>query len=121
MSDMLKQLIPLILVAEVLGCTKYIVRDKTVYQAELNQYDSWATQQAALLRGFVTAHCTCNEAKEFTTPECKKSAEFILTVEARAAWHKDMSLFLGGLTETRPPGTPPEIPANSTLCPEGVK
>lgn len=116
-------LIGFLLATSLTGCTKYIVRDQTVYQAELNQYDAWATQQAALLKGFVAAHCTCNEAKEFTTPECKKAADFILTVGARASWHKEMSLFLAGINEERPSKDPPEIPANSTLCPvsEGGK
>ena len=99
------------------GCTKYIVRDTVVYQTELNQYDAWATKQASLLKGFVAAHCTCDAAKVFTTPECVQSADFILTVEARAAWHKDMSLYLAGITETRPAAAPPVIPANDTLCP----
>lgn len=112
-----------ILFLGLVGCTKYIVRDTTVYQTELNQYDAWATKQAALLKGFVAAHCTCDAEKKFSTPECTQSADFILTVEARSAWHKEMSLFLAGISETRPSETPPEIPANSTLCPasEGVK
>ena len=97
-----------------------IVRDPVVYQAELNQYDAWATKQAALLKGFVQSHCVCDGDKKFTTPECVQSVDFILTIEARAAWHKDMSLFLAGIKEVRPPGTPPAIADNSTLCPGGM-
>lgn len=96
---------------------KHPVRDTVVYQTELNQYNAWATGQAALLKGFVTAHCACNEAKEFTTPECTQAADWVLTIGARAAWHKEMSLFLSGVTKSRPSETPPEIPTNSTLCP----
>lgn len=109
-------LIPLLFLVST-GCTKHIVRDTVVYQTELNQYDAWATQQAALLKGFVTAHCVCDADKKFTAPECAQSADFILTVEARAAWHKSMSLFLAGISEDRPSENPPEIPASSTLCP----
>jgi predicted lipase len=109
----------LVLVSIDSGCTKYIVRDQTVYQTELNQYDAWATKQASLLKGFVQAHCVCNDAKEFTTPECVQSADFILTIEARHEWHKAMSLHLAGLTKERPSQDPPAIPANSTLCPAG--
>jgi hypothetical protein len=108
--------VPVLIALGLLGCTKYVVRDTVVYQTELNQYDAWATKQAALLKGFVSAHCTCDAGK-FTTPECAQSADFILTVEARASWHKDMSLFLAGIVEKRPSENPPEIPASSTLCP----
>lgn len=106
-----------LLMAGLTGCTKYVVRDQTVYQTELNQYDAWATKQAELLKGFVAAHCTCNEAQEFTTAECKASADFILTIEARHEWHKAMSLYLAGITDERPPKDPPAIPENNTLCP----
>lgn len=111
-------LIPLLVFLS--SCTKYIVRDTVVYQTELNQYDAWATKQAALLKGFVALYCTCDETKKFTTPECIQSADFILTIEARAAWHKEMSLFLAGITETRPPKDPPEIQPSSSLCPGGA-
>lgn len=112
----------LILVAILLStacCTKYIVRDTVVYQTELNQYDNWATKQAALLKGFMVQHCTCDASKQFTTQACSQAADYVLTIEARAAWHKAMSLYLAGITETRPSQEPPVIPANSTLCPGG--
>ncbi len=104
------------LVLALTGCTKYVVRDPAVYQTELNQYDAWATKQAALLKGFVGLHCTCDSGK-FTTKRCADSADFILTIEARHEWHKAMSLHLAGITEDRPPKVPPKIPASSTLCP----
>ena len=99
------------------GCPQYIVRDATVYQTELNQYDAWATQQAALLKGFMVKACVCDAEKKFTTPECASSADFVLTIGARSEWHKAMSLYLAGITEKRPPKVVPVIPASSTLCP----
>lgn len=100
------------------GCpNKYVVRDATVYRAELDQYESWSMKQAALLKEFVADHCQCDAAKKFTTKRCADSADFILTVDTRAAWHRAMSLFNAGLVEERPPETPPEIPPSSTLCP----
>jgi hypothetical protein len=106
-----------LLAALVGGCTEYVVRDAAVYQTELNQYDSWATKQAALLKGFMASSCTCDAGQKFTSTECADAADFVLTIEARHEWHKAMSLFLAGLTEDRPPKAPPEIPASSTLCP----
>jgi len=107
----------LLLVLALAGCTKYVVRDTAVYQTELNQYDAWATKQAALLKGFLTEHCTCDAEQKFTTKPCADAADFVLTIEARAEWHKAMSLFLAGITEDRPPKDPPVIPPSSSLCP----
>jgi len=104
----------------VTGCSKHIVRDAKVYQVELDQYDSWATKQAELLRGFMAESCTCDAAQKFETKECRDAADFVLTIEARAAWHKAMSLYNASLTEERPPKDPPEIPPSSSLCPERV-
>lgn len=103
------------------GCTKYVVRDQTVYQTELNQYDAWATKQAALLKGFMATSCTCDADKKFTTKECADAADFVLTIEARHEWHKAMSLYLAGITDDRPDKTPPEIPPSSTLCPAATE
>jgi hypothetical protein len=98
------------------GCpNRYVVRDAEVYKTELNQYDSWATQQAALLRKFVDANCACTEAGKFPTKDCESSADWLLTVESRHEWHKAMSLYNAGITEERPPKDPPVIPASS--CP----
>ena len=97
------------------GCTKYVVRDPVVYQTELNQYDAWATKQAELLRGFVTDHCVCTDGK-FTDKRCGKAADFILTVETRAAPNKERMLILAGIKEGELEETPPAIPLNSTLC-----
>ena len=118
MRDFLK-LATVALLLGMVGCTKYVVRDTVVYQAELNQYDAWATQQAALLKGFMVDQCACDGEAKFTTKECRDAADFVLTIEARSEWHKAMSLYLAGITEDRPDETPPEIPASSTLCPEG--
>lgn len=102
------------------SCTSHIVRDTVVYEAELDQYDAWATKQAALIRGFMAESCVCDREGIFTTKDCRDAADFVLTIEARAAWHKQMSLYLAGISEKRPSKTPPEIPASRTLCPEPV-
>jgi hypothetical protein len=97
------------------GCPhKTVLRDAEVYRAEVNQYDSWATQQSKYLRGFIEAHCTCEEGA-FADSDCSKAADFVLTIEARHAWHLDMSLYNASLLDERPAETPPVIA--DLVCP----
>ena len=91
-----------------------VVRDAEVYRAELDQYDRWAVRQAALLRDFVSSECACVEGR-FEPARCSESADWLLTVEARHAWHHQMALFNAGLVDARPPASPPDIP--SSTCP----
>ena len=97
------------------GCAHgQVVRDADVYRAELDQYDRWAVRQATLLRDFVTSECACADGR-FETPRCAESADWLLTVEARHAWHWQMALFNAGLADDRPSTSPPPIPAST--CP----
>ncbi len=95
------------------GCgSKSVIRDASVYQVELDQYHKWATSQAAYLRDFIEDHCECEsdaEGPQFDDPECEKAADFVLTIEARAEWHKQMSLWNAGLLRVEPPASPPTI------------
>lgn len=91
-----------------------VVRDADVYRAELDQYDRWAVRQAALLRDFVSSECVC-VGDRFETPRCAEAADWLLTVEARHAWHRQMALFNAGIADDRPPASPPPIPASA--CP----
>lgn len=100
------------------GCAKHVVRDANVYETELNQYDTWAVQQAALLKDFMSDSCECSDTGDFTTERCADAADYVLTIEARHEWHKKMSLYLAGISEKKPAKDPPAIPASSTLCPE---
>ena len=95
------------------GCPhKTVLRDAKVYEAELNQYDNWAVKQASFLRAFIDAHCACESEAEgptFETTECEQAADYVLTIEARHDWHKQMSLYNASLIDERPPEAPPEI------------
>ena len=104
------------------GCPKQgtVLRDAAAYQAELNQYDTWAVEQAKYLREFIVAHCVCEseaEGPQFEDPDCERAADFVLTIEARHEWHKNMSLWNANLIEDEPSAQPPEIPPLS--CPLG--
>ena len=91
-----------------------VVRDAEVYRAELDQYDRWAVQQAALLRSFVSSECSCTDG-QFGEARCAEAADWLLTVEARHVWHRQMALFNAGVVEARPPTSPPPIPPST--CP----
>lgn len=101
------------------GCPhKTVLRDAKVYEAELNQYDNWAVKQAQFLREFISENCECEpegDASQFADEMCESAADYVLTIEARHAWHKQMSLYNASLVEERPPRTPPEIA--DLVCP----
>ena len=97
-------------------CDRAVVRDATVYQTELDFMEQVGVQQADLLSGFLLTYCTCEDG-EFTTADCRKAAETVVTVQARVPWHKAMALYNAGILEERPPETPPEVADTSTLCP----
>jgi hypothetical protein len=99
------------------GCTQYIVRDATVYQAEVNMLAMGMERQAKILKeSYIGNYCYCTEGK-FTTEYCRQAADAVVMVDARMEWHKAMMLYLGGLTEVRPPKEE-AIPAPETLCPK---
>ena len=101
------------------GCpNRVVLRDAAVYKAELNQYDKWATEQARYLREFIEEHCTCEsdaEGPQFNEVACEEAATYVLLVEYRHQWHKDMSLYNAGLIEREPAALPPDVPSPS--CP----
>ncbi len=112
----MRHLVTALIVAPVLlaSCGSRVVRDTAVYQAELDQYDRWATRQAALLRDFVSTACPC-DGPRFVEPRCREAADWLLTVEARHDWHREMARFNAGLSDQHPAEVPPPIAASS--CP----
>lgn len=115
MEDHMRNIFVLMGVTFLMGCPhKTVLRDAEVYRTEIAQYDSWATQQASYLRKFITEHCECDAAGGYADADCSKAADFVLVVEARHAWHLNMSLYNASLLDTRP-GELPVIPPLS--CP----
>ncbi len=96
------------------SCGSRVVRDAAVYQAELDQYDRWATRQVAILRQFMASSCACDGTR-FAEPHCGDAADWVLTIEARHGWHRQMAMFNAGLLDDRPSAEPPPIPPTS--CP----
>lgn len=105
-----------LLVALALGCSSSVaVRDKQSYQMELAQWHKWSLAQAALLKGFITRYCSC-KGDAFESPHCRDAADYVLTVEARADWHYEMGLYLGGARAEHPAQDPPAVSPQWTLC-----
>ncbi len=102
-----------------IGCgPATVIREADVYRVELEHYDRWAVRQAELLRDFVSTECVCAEGL-FEETRCDKAADWLLTVEARHAWHRQMALFNAGLVDERPDVTPPQIPPSTCPLPPG--
>lgn len=101
---------------------KLVYRHRNVYESEINQYHNWSVSQAAHLRRFIEESCECGSGPEgdpFATSECENAAEYVLTVEYRAEWHRQMSLWNAGVIQQEPPKFPPGIPPLS--CPLPAK
>ena len=100
----------LLALTSLFGCNRHkaVLRSDVTYQAELDQYHQWATRQAVHLRRFIEGQCECVGSR-FKSDDCAKAADFVLTIEARADWHKQMSLWNAGMLEQEPPAQPPEI------------
>ena len=100
------------------SCNESIIRDQVVYETELNFFEKAAMDQAALLEGWVKESCTCSEG-EFSSKQCRESAEAVVVVRARIPWHKAMSRYNAGIDDTAPEAEPPAVPDARTLCPGG--
>jgi hypothetical protein len=96
------------------------VRDKNVYEAEIEFMEAAADEQVERGIALIEKSCTCEAVagvKGFSTEECQNLAETILVVKTRMEYHTAFMRFLGGLSDERPPEEPPEIPETNTLCP----
>jgi hypothetical protein len=101
-----------------MGCPKKdVIRNLEVYQAEVKQWDTWAVKQASYLRSFVEASCVC-EGAQFAEDQCEEAADWLLTVESRHEWHREMALYNAYLIEEEPAAAPPEIPPSTCPLPE---
>ena len=101
------------------SCKRYVVRNAEVYNAELAWFQQAGEQTAELSAELVEKGCVCDEDGYFEDPTCEDLADNIVTIRARMAWHVEMARYNAGVTETRPPKDPPEIPAAESLCPSG--
>ena len=110
----MKKFIPLFLL---LGCHG-VVRDETVYQAEVGFMEQAATQEADSLISLIQTYCKCDADHKFTTPACDAAAKKAMVVKSRIPWHVSMMLYNARLIADRPSAEPPAITSPSTLCPQ---
>jgi hypothetical protein len=101
------------------SCHQAVVRDKVVYETELNFWEQASVQTADALAEFIASSCACDAEQKFTTDVCEKAAKKVLVVRTRVPYHHQMALYNAGLLPKgeRPPKEPPEVPPTSTLCP----
>ncbi len=105
-----------------MGCGGSAIRDTGTYAAEVDYVDHASAEQVERGIALIKASCKCEAygvlAPQFVTKECAEMAETIQVVRARTKYHTDFMRYLGGLTEVRPPKTPPPVPGTSELCKE---
>ena len=100
------------------ACPDVAIRDSKVYKTEIKFFEQATMQQADELAAWVKTSC-CEAAKLKADERCQKSAKLVQVVRTRIPYHRDMMHYLGGLTEKRPPKTPPKVPSVDDLCKEG--
>lgn len=99
----------------VIGC-KAAVRDKGVYQAEIDFVRAASEESIDNAKAMLDEFCVCEDG-EFMSSACEDMAETVAVMDARMSYHLDFMLFLGGVSEERPPKDPPEIAPAEEFCP----
>ena len=98
------------------------VRDKKVYEAEIDFMEAAAAEQVGRGIALIDEACKCEEiagVKGFVTKPCQELAETILVVKYRMAYHTAFMRYLGGIDDRRPPKEPLDVPDTNALCPGG--
>jgi hypothetical protein len=90
------------------GCSKYIFREREVYEAELGLYEHFGRDGASSLYALIHAHCTC-EAGQWVGRDCRQADERAALLERRMPWHLAMSAYNAGLTDDAPAAVPPAL------------
>lgn len=118
----MKRLLGLLVVLSTLGCPT--IRDKSVYQAELNFSDLTVRRSVPAVQRYLATQCTCSDnhwtatAPEVTDLQCGTAADWLVTYHARWAWHQNMVRYNGSLISSDP-GPAPTIPPVTCALPEG--
>lgn len=96
-----------------------VLRNPDVYRNEIAFLQMALEQDTELLEEHLAdGTCKCEDGS-WTSESCETAALNVLVIRHRLGWHIDMMLYLGRLSDTRPPAEPPEVPDPSTLCPGG--
>lgn len=103
-----------------IGCGGVSVREPEVYEAEIEFVQAASDESVERLKALIEDYCVCQEG-EFIHNVCEDAADTALVIESRMGYHLDFMLYLGGISEERPPKDPPEIPEIPTLCPHDVE
>ena len=118
----MRKVIVAILGFAILSCGPAI-RDKEVYGAEVDFMDAVAEEQIEHGIALINESCKCETIagiSGFVTEACQDLAQTIVVVQSRMKYHTSFMRYLGGLTKTRPPKEPPEVPDTNTLCPSAT-
>ena len=100
----------------VVACVKYVVREQSVYKAEIDFFSAATGEAVEKGESMLAEFCKCEDG-QWSGLACSEMAETVVVLKARMGYHTDFMLYLGGVSGTRPPEDPPEIPEASSLCP----
>jgi|GEM_PF-1354115 len=94
-----------------------VVRDASVYKAEVDFMDDASAEQVKHAIVVLREHCECEDGR-WTTRACENLAETTIVMQVRMPYHVEYMRYLAGITDEQPSEDPPEIPSSETLCPE---
>lgn len=101
------------LVVTLLGCGT--IRDKVVYETELNFVDLTVRRSSDTVRSFLTSQCQCRgemwvsrNPESVPSSSCVSAADWWFVTRSRWDWHTDMIRFNGSLTD-HDPGPAPRL------------
>lgn len=103
----MRKLLPLLLLLPLTFAAacggKQVIRDRIVYETEIQFADNVVMEQHGQLRAFIDEHCLCAEEPAAL---CEEALETWAVVESRWQWHSDMMRYNGQLTDEDPGQAP---------------
>ena len=92
------------------GCTKYVIREKATYEAEVAFFDRVGREAGQTFDAVLSEMCVCKDSA-WTTPVCKDAAEKSAILKERVTYHAAMMLYLADIVKDEP-ATPGALTAS---------
>ena len=86
------------------GCTKYVIRERETYEAEVRFIERLSSETSTTLKDIVGKFCVCTDG-QWSNRVCADAEVKQALFEQRLPYHTGMMLYLAGI-EKREPADP---------------